>query len=119
MRVLSVLAIALTSAACTAPALVKSAPVPAPYGTPCASPCRVRVVNATAHQLTVLASTPDGTRVLGTVPAGKETAFGESILAPKYVVTPDAGSSAGAANAGVTCTDSSPRPGEDLLMICK
>jgi hypothetical protein len=119
MRVLSVFALTLTLAACTAPALVKSAPEPAPYGTPCANPCRVRVVNETAHQLTVLAATPDGTRVLGTVPAGKEAAFGESILAPKYVVTPDAGSSPGAANAEVSCTDSSPRPGEDLLMTCK
>lgn len=116
MRVLGFFALTLALAACTAPPLVKSAPEPSPYGTPCGHPCMVRVVNATSHPLTVLAATAEGTRVVGSVAANKEGVFGETLMAPSYMAAPDA---AAGTTAQVTCKPSSPRPGEDLLLQCQ
>ncbi len=119
MRAIVLLAFALPLAACasqsTGGALTKSAPSPAPYGQPCASPCTVRVVNQSQLSLTVLAKTAEGTRVVGTVAARNELAFSEAMLSPEYLASPDAA----AGDATVTCTSSAPRSGESVLLVCK
>ena len=119
MRSVYLFALALPLAACATQsagsALTKSAPTPAPYGQPCATPCTVRVVNQTNLPLTVLAASADGTRVVGTVAAEKESAFNEAMLSPSYLASPDAAGG----DAAVTCTPGTPRPGETVLLVCK
>ncbi len=119
MRAIYLIALALPLAACATQTAgtvqSKSAPAPAPYGVPCATPCTVRVVNGTKLPLTVLAQSADGTRVLGTAAALKESTFSESTLSPEYLASPDAA----AGDAAVTCTNEPPRAGENVLLVCK
>ena len=66
------------------------------------------------------ATTPDGTRAIGNVAAQKEVAIGQATLAPTYLATPEAAAAHGdAASDAVTCAPQSPRPGEDVLLVCK
>ncbi len=117
MRATYLFALIVPLAACASAGGVqtKSAPAPAPYGVPCEKPCTVRVVNQSALPLTVLAASADGTRVLGTVPAQKESAFTEAVLSPEYLASPDAASG----DVAVTCTNATPRAGENVLLVCK
>ncbi len=109
------LVLPLTACASAGGVQTKSTPAPAPYGVPCARPCTVRVVNQSALPLTVLATSADGTRVLGTVAAQKESTFSEAILSPEYLASPDAASG----DVAVTCTNAAPRTGENVLLVCK
>ncbi len=111
------LALVLPLAACatvTAGA-VQTKSAPAATGVPCEKPCTVRVVNATQLPLTVLAQSVEGTRVLGTAAALKESTFSEAMLSPEYLASPDAATG----TAPVTCTNEAPRPGENVLLVCK
>ncbi len=120
MRARYLIALVLPLAACVAPPAGTVATETTPFGQPCARQCTVRVVNQTRLPLTVLATTPDGTRTVGSVAAQKEVAIGQSILAPTYLATPEAAAAHGdAAGDAVTCSSQSPRPGEDVLLVCK
>jgi len=120
MRARYLIALVLPLAACVAPPAGTIATKAAPFGVPCARECTVRVVNQTRLPLTVLATTPDGTQAIGSVAAQKEVAIGQAILAPKYLASPEAAVARGdAAGDAVTCTTQSPRPGEDVLLVCK
>ncbi len=124
MRALYLLAVVLPLAACTAPPAGDVTVKPTPFGTPCTRPCVVRLVNNTTQTLALRAATADGTRVLGTVEPGKERAFGETVISPSYsavsVGTPTAhGTAAATGPAPVTCEQPSPRPAEDILLVCK
>ncbi len=118
MRAIYLIALALPLAACatqTAVVETKSAPTPAPFGVPCAKPCTVRIVNESKLPLTVLATSAEGTRVVGTAAAQKETTFSEAMLSPEYMASPDAASG----DASVTCSNQAPRTGENVLLVCK
>lgn len=125
MRALHLLALMLPLAACAAPPAGDVTVKPTPYGTPCTRPCKVRLVNNTTQALALHAATADGTRVLGTVPAGKEMAFGETVISPQYSalpvgVTAEAhGNAAASGAAPVKCEQLNPRPDEDVLLVCK
>lgn len=124
MRAMHLLAFLLPLAACAAPPAGDVSVKPTPYGTPCTRPCVVRLVNSTSQTLALQAATADGTRVLGTVAPGKERAFGETVLSPRYAAQPVSapaahGAAATTSPAPVSCDQPSPRPQEDVLLICK
>ncbi len=120
MRARYLVALSLSLGACAAPPAGTVTADVTPFGQPCARQCTVRVVNQTKLPLTVLATTPDGTRAIGSVAAQKEVAIGQAILAPTYLATPEAAVAHGdAASDAVTCSTQSPRPGEDVLLVCK
>lgn len=116
MRARYLIALVLPLAACVAPPAGTVATKSAPFGVPCARECTVRVVNQTRLPLTVLATTPDGPRAVGSVAPQKEVAIGQAMLAPRYQASPEAASAPGDA---VTCSSQTPRPGEDVLLVCK
>ncbi len=119
MRAIYLIALVLPLAACATQTAgivqTKSAPTPAPFGVPCAKPCTVRIVNESKLPLTVLATSAEGTRVVGTAAAQKETTFSEATLSPEYMASPDAASG----DAAVTCSNQAPRTGENVLLVCK
>ena len=115
MRAHYLVALILPVTACVAPPAGTVASEVSPFGQPCARQCTVRVVNQTKLPLTVLAASADGTRVVGTVAAEKESAFNEAMLSPSYLASPDAAGG----DAAVTCTPGTPRPGETILLVCK
>ena len=124
MRALYLLAVVLPLAACAAPPAGDVTVKPTPFGTPCRRPCVVRLVNNTTQTLALHAATADGTRVLGTVEPGKERAFGETVISPRYSALPvsDAvahGTASASGSTALNCTQPSPRPAEDVLLVCK
>ena len=124
MRAMQLLAFILPLAACAAPPAGDVTVKPTPYGTPCARPCAVRLVNNTSQTLALNAATADGTRMLGTVEPGKERVFNETVLSPRYnalpVGSPAAhGTAAASAPAALNCDQPNPRPQEDVLLVCK
>lgn len=84
----------------------------------------MRLVNNTTQTLALQAATAEGARTLGTVEPGKQRVFNETVLSPRYSAVPAGapaahGTASASAPGPMSCEQPSPRPQEDVLLVCK